>query len=106
MTEGEEGEYVYILLKGKAEVMVRGVSSTLSEGSTFGEMVMFGQKVRLVTVRATTLCICNAVHKDFFQYAFKLYPTDPNSVHSTAADIAARPLSTRVEGSEMREARG
>lgn len=73
---GDEAEYVYMLLKGRAEAYSGGKANLLNEGATFGEMVLFGQHMRSTTVRAATLCVCNAVHRDLVSYAFSLYPQD------------------------------
>jgi len=55
--QGEEGDHMYVIQKGKAEVLreTGGESvrlSILEDGDIFGEMALFGKESRSATVRA------------------------------------------------------
>eukprot|EP00928_Gymnodinium_smaydae_P096160 TRINITY_DN8436_c1_g1_i2.p1 TRINITY_DN8436_c1_g1~~TRINITY_DN8436_c1_g1_i2.p1 ORF type:complete len:1269 (-),score=265.19 TRINITY_DN8436_c1_g1_i2:150-3956(-) len=69
-SEGDHGECLYILLRGRVEAISNGKVATLEEGATFGEMALFGQPRRTMTVRATTLCVCYVVHREVINNAF------------------------------------
>eukprot|EP00435_Cladocopium_sp_Y103_P063241 s34_g24.t2 len=73
-SDGDVGEFIYILMRGRVEVQSQGKSSFLEEGVTFGEMVLFGQAHRSTTITACCLCIINAVHKDLVSYALRMQP--------------------------------
>ena len=72
--DGDVGEFIYILMRGRVEVKSQGQSSYLEEGVTFGEMVLFGQAHRSTTITACCLCIINAVHKDLVSHALRIQP--------------------------------
>lgn len=89
-TAGDEGDCMYILLQGKAEATVNGRIGQLEEGSTFGEMCLFGQVKRTMTVSSATLCICNVVHRDIITYAFTQFPDDKNASRDYAGPSRSR----------------
>lgn len=91
--EGDTSECIYIVLKGRAEGHAHGKTSILDEGATFGEMVLFGQMTRTTTVRAITLCVCNAVYKTFITHAFMLFPDEH-------VDPTPSPTVSRVQATE------
>eukprot|EP00443_Scrippsiella_acuminata_P001335 CAMPEP_0115177152 /NCGR_PEP_ID=MMETSP0270-20121206/5236_1 /TAXON_ID=71861 /ORGANISM="Scrippsiella trochoidea, Strain CCMP3099" /LENGTH=938 /DNA_ID=CAMNT_0002590071 /DNA_START=103 /DNA_END=2917 /DNA_ORIENTATION=+ len=101
--QGDPAECVYIVLKGKAEAHAGGKANLLEEGATFGEMVLFGQSTRSITVTALTLCVCNAVYRDFISYAFTLYPDDHWS-HQNGNAVASMG-SHRIRATEEKDSR-
>mmetsp|Transcript_109448 Transcript_109448/g.210434 ORF Transcript_109448/g.210434 Transcript_109448/m.210434 type:complete len:1998 (-) Transcript_109448:75-6068(-) len=90
---GEEGDCMYILLQGKAEATVNGRIGQLEEGSTFGEMCLFGQVKRTMTVSSASLCICNVVHRDIITFAFTQFPDDKNANRDLGGPPATRGVS-------------
>lgn len=73
-SDGDTGEFIFILMRGRVEVQSQGKTSFLEEGVTFGEMVLFGQTHRSATITACCLCIINAVHKDLVSHALRAQP--------------------------------
>ena len=61
------------------QVEDRDKVSYLDEGTAFGEMALFSRTERTATVRAVTLCVCNAVHRGFISHALGLLDPDPAS---------------------------
>lgn len=94
-SDGDAGEFIYILMRGRVEVQSQGKSSFLEEGITFGEMVLFGQAHRSATITACCLCIINAVHKDLVSHALRMQPRKAFLV-----DKPQQPPSGRVKGTE------
>jgi hypothetical protein len=71
--QGELGEEMYILLKGRVEVVLNSEFvghevkiAELSCGDVFGEMSMIENKTRSATVRALENCTVFRIHKDKF----------------------------------------
>jgi hypothetical protein len=95
---GDEGYCLYILLQGRAQAMVNGKAGYFDEGSTFGEMCLFGQVKRSMTITAVSLCICNVVHRDIITYAFRQFPEDHDRTFTDSR--AAHAALPRVQGSE------
>ena len=54
--QGDEGDYFYMLLKGKVAISVRGVGvvATITEPSTFGELALTSAESRQATCTAVT----------------------------------------------------
>jgi len=69
ITQGDVGENMYFLYKGKVEVLLAGMPhriATLESGTFFGEMALFGHPTRTATVRAMQACECRSIsHTDF-----------------------------------------
>lgn len=80
ITHGKEVNTLYVILKGSAETVTAesgsGRSRTFEEGATVGEGLLLGQLVPSATVRASTLCICSAVHRNLLAYTFQRFPED------------------------------
>jgi len=56
-TEGEEGDSMYILIEGEADITVRGENlGTIPAGEIIGEMVLIDDYRRGATVSAVTDC--------------------------------------------------
>lgn len=70
--EGESGEVLYILTQGRADVIVNtgdgsGVFvDTIEPNNYFGEMSLFGESVRMATIRTRTLCQTVEIEHDDF----------------------------------------
>lgn len=79
-SEGDEGDYVYFIHRGKVELSTtsggsRKVITTLSEGDVLGEMALVDKKPRTATAVALTRVELLASHRDFLEA--KLAHTDP-----------------------------
>lgn len=73
--KGEEGDSLFLLLKGEVDICVEDKSgneikaASVSEGSFVGEMAIIDQTVRMATVKATSDCWIGTIHsKDFWNY--------------------------------------
>jgi CRP-like cAMP-binding protein len=78
--EGEQGEVMYVLISGTAEISVNNkVMETAVAGAVLGEMAMIDEGVRSATVVATTDCKLLAIgHKRF---SFLIQETPNFAVH-------------------------
>lgn len=96
-SQGDEGDpFIYMIIRGSVEVQCRGRKDLLSEGSSFGEMVLFGEKARVATVKAANFCVINAVHVDLVRYAFTVYPDSYCSTQLQQSErIRCKPSETR-----------
>jgi small-conductance mechanosensitive channel/CRP-like cAMP-binding protein len=71
--QGNEAHYLYIVIKGSAEVRVAGETNesraiaTLSSGDVFGEMGLLTGEPRTATVTALTDAVCYRLDKDAFR---------------------------------------
>lgn len=66
-TEGERGDSMYVLLAGKADVVLRGkVVESLTSGDIVGEMAIIDDAPRAATVIAREDCNLIAINADRF----------------------------------------
>lgn len=68
--EGDEGQAVYVVVAGTAEVLktgpdgLRTLLARVLPGDSFGEMTLIDNKPRSATVQAATDCLTLRLHKD------------------------------------------
>jgi CRP-like cAMP-binding protein len=80
ITQGEEGDRMYFLHRGTAEVIVGQTKvSELTSGTVFGEMALFGNGKRTATIRASELCDCRVINQRMFQRLLKNWPQEKQS---------------------------
>jgi CRP/FNR family cyclic AMP-dependent transcriptional regulator len=74
-TEGEEGQLMYVLTTGQADVIVNNqVVETIGHGGVVGEMGIVSPEARSATVIATTDCDFVAIDEKRFQYLVRQAP--------------------------------
>ena len=73
ITQGEVGDRFYILVRGKAEVLMQGATDdhqrrigVLDDGDYFGEVALLEDAPRMATVRTLEPCILLSLHHDKF----------------------------------------
>jgi CRP-like cAMP-binding protein len=78
VTEGEEGESMFILQQGHAFAFAGGNKvGELSTGSVFGEMALLGiAKVRTATIKASSLCVVQLLHSEVMGEALETFPQE------------------------------
>jgi CRP-like cAMP-binding protein len=67
VTQGEQGDGMYIVLSGTAEVDVGGRYHKLTGGDFFGEMALVSARKRMATVKATEPVEALKIPADGFQ---------------------------------------
>jgi CRP-like cAMP-binding protein len=67
VTEGEQGDGMYVVLSGTAEVDVGGRFHKLTGGDFFGEMALVSAGKRMATVKATARVEALKIPADAFQ---------------------------------------
>lgn len=77
--EGDESDYVYIILEGNADVLVTdkkgsmNIINTLAKGAVFGEMGIFLKKRRSASIRATSdIRAVSFTYKEFIETISKI----------------------------------
>jgi NADH dehydrogenase len=64
---GDTGDYLYIIVKGKVDVIKNDVKiTTLNAGEYFGEMALMSDKKRSATIKASGPCKILAIKKEDF----------------------------------------
>jgi len=78
VTQGEQGESVFFLHRGRAVVLVGGVQvGELNDRSCFGEMAVLGvSKDRTATIRTTTSSIVWELSRDILLESLKKFPLE------------------------------
>ena len=73
--EGEPGDFMYILVEGQVEVVVRGVAVGIFEPvEVFGEMAVIDPKPRSAAVVAKTNCRLIAINQKRFLFLIQQKP--------------------------------
>lgn len=78
VSEGEEGESMFILHQGHAFAFAGGNKvGELSAGSVFGEMALLGiAKTRTATIKASSLCVVQLLHSEVMGEALETFPQE------------------------------
>jgi CRP/FNR family transcriptional regulator, cyclic AMP receptor protein len=73
--EGDMGDFMYILVEGQVEVVVRGVAVGIFEPiEVFGEMAVIDPKPRSASVIAKTNCRLVAINQKRFMFLIQQKP--------------------------------
>lgn len=73
--EGEQGELMYVLISGTAEITVRGrLVETAEAGAILGEMAMIDDDKRSATVSAKTDCKLLSIDRKRFNFLIQQTP--------------------------------
>lgn len=84
--EGEQGELMYVLMSGIAEISVNGkVVETAEAGATLGEMAMIDSPVRSATVTAKSHCRLLPIEKKRFNFLIQQTPNFALHIMKTMA---------------------
>ena len=67
VTQGDQGDAMYVLVSGAAEVEVGGRFHRLGPGAFFGEMALVSRRRRMATVTATELVDAIEIPADAFR---------------------------------------
>lgn len=76
-TQGESGETMYFITRGKVEVYLTGSDepvATLQAGDVFGEMALLLDQARSATVRTDNYCQCFELDRATFEHIAGQYP--------------------------------
>jgi len=74
-SEGEQGDLMYVLMSGVAEIIVHSrVVETAEAGAIFGEMAMIDDLKRSATVVAKTDCKFFAIERKRFNFLIQQTP--------------------------------
>jgi len=69
ITQGQEGDYFYIIEKGTFTVLVNGKNvAQLGEGKSFGELALLYNSPRQATIRAETAATLYSLDRDTFRF--------------------------------------
>ncbi|MBI5875889.1 MAG: Crp/Fnr family transcriptional regulator [Deltaproteobacteria bacterium] len=80
ISEGEEGDALYLILSGKVKVVLYGeegkeiVLSIMKEGDVFGEMALFDGEPRSANVEVIEDAECFIIHGDDLLNYIKIHP--------------------------------
>lgn len=75
--EGDRGDEMYFLIRGKLKVLTGDESKVLnilSDGDFFGELALFRNEIRMATVQAVTYCDIYILNKKVFEHVLNNYP--------------------------------
>ena len=73
--EGDEGDGMYVLTSGVAEVDVGGRFHRLTKGDFFGEMALLSRGKRMATVKAVEPVVALKIQADGFRAFLEAHPT-------------------------------
>jgi CRP-like cAMP-binding protein len=89
--EGEHAEFMYVLLSGTAEIIVRNrVLETAAAGAIVGEMAMIDESVRSATVIAKTDCKFLPIERERFNFFIQKKPEFAQHVMRVLVDRLRR----------------
>ena len=73
--EGEQGNFMYVLMSGTAEIIVRNrVMETAVAGTIVGEMAIIGDSARSATVLAKSDCEFLPIERERFNFLIQQKP--------------------------------
>ena len=73
--EGERGNFMYVLISGTAEIIVRNrVMETAGEGTIVGEMAIIDDRTRSATVVAKSDCKFLPIERERFNFLVQQKP--------------------------------
>ena len=73
--EGEQGNFMYVLMSGTAEISIRNrVMETAVPGTIVGEMAIIDENVRSATVIATSDCTFLPIERERFNFLVQQKP--------------------------------
>ncbi|MEQ1880246.1 MAG: cyclic nucleotide-binding domain-containing protein [Burkholderiales bacterium] len=76
MKEGDAGVYMYVVLRGKLSISIKGaVVGQVSAGGVFGEMALVDQSPRAASALADTECLLLQINRADFLNLVKSNPT-------------------------------
>jgi CRP-like cAMP-binding protein len=87
MQEGDEGNKMYFLHRGKVDVLVGADMkkvATLEAGAVVGELSLIGETKRSATIRAAEICDCRSLDKHTFARLLRYFPEERLSFHRLA----------------------
>lgn len=85
--EGEQGDLMYVLMSGTAEISVRGrVVENAEVGAIFGEMAMVDEGTRSATVTAKSDCKFMRIERERFNFLIQQTPNFALFVMRVIAD--------------------
>jgi voltage-gated potassium channel len=87
--EGDRGNEMYFLIKGKLKVLTgdeNKVLNNLSDGDFFGELALFRNEIRMATVQAATYCDIYILNKEVFEHVLNNYPEISSHIRKIAEE--------------------
>lgn len=85
--EGDRGNEMYFVIKGKLKILSGDESkilNTLSDGDFFGELALFRDEIRMATVQAATYCDVYTLNKGVFEHVLNNYPDISSQIKKVA----------------------
>jgi len=87
--QGDRGNEMYFLIKGKLKVLTGDESkvlNTLSDGDFFGELALFRNEIRMATIQAVTYCDVYTLNKKVFEHVLNNYPEISSHIRKIAEE--------------------
>jgi len=87
--QGDRGNEMYFLIKGKLKVLTgdeNKVLNTLSDGDFFGELALFRNEIRMATIQAVTYCDVYTLNKKVFEHVLNNYPEISSHIRKIAEE--------------------
>eukprot|EP00746_Dinoflagellata_sp_MGD_P005261 gnl/MRDRNA2_/MRDRNA2_110196_c0_seq1.p1 gnl/MRDRNA2_/MRDRNA2_110196_c0~~gnl/MRDRNA2_/MRDRNA2_110196_c0_seq1.p1 ORF type:complete len:1705 (-),score=352.90 gnl/MRDRNA2_/MRDRNA2_110196_c0_seq1:103-5217(-) len=96
--EGTEGEEMFIICSGIADVEINGTKvGEFQEGTCFGEMAALGiSRKRTATIRARMICDVRILHRHYLENAFAEFPDERRRFETLAALRMRKKAQTEV----------
>jgi CRP-like cAMP-binding protein len=87
MKEGEQGGFMYVVVKGNVAVSIKSkVVERAGPGGVFGEMALVDQSPRSANAAAETDCVLLAINRNVFLNLVKSEPSFGISLLSAMAE--------------------